>query len=165
MIDRKRRLERSTFDAAKRCSLSLRLSRLCGVLHRLTVGSPQRRPWDGWSAGQPPRARRKTRARRSLLVGLLSVCLVVSADDSASVTTGQPRVVTNEDRQFWSFRPLAEITPPQVANDDGWVRNPIDQFIRAAHHAKTITPAPALEKRKWIRHKSEGRYPIRWFVL
>src|SRR6185436_14809502 len=31
-------------------------------------------------------------------------------------------------RQFWCFRPLAAIAPPEL-DDDGWARTPVDRFV------------------------------------
>src|SRR5439155_16239909 len=45
-------------------------------------------------------------------------------------TAQKPLVVTEEDRQFWSFRPLQRPALPRVQNA-AWCRTPIDQFILA----------------------------------
>lgn len=39
-----------------------------------------------------------------------------------------PMVVTDEDRKFWSFRPLSKPQPPSVDNE-AWCRTDIDRFI------------------------------------
>ena len=39
-----------------------------------------------------------------------------------------PMVVTDEDRQFWSFKPLVKPQPPEV-NNEAWCRTDIDRFI------------------------------------
>ncbi len=36
-------------------------------------------------------------------------------------------LVTEKDRQFWSFRPLDATGPPEIRSP--WIRNPIDQFV------------------------------------
>ena len=41
-------------------------------------------------------------------------------------------VVTDEDREFWSFRPLSSPVPPQEYNA-AWSRGAIDDFIAAKH--------------------------------
>ena len=48
-------------------------------------------------------------------------------------------------RQFWSLKRFEPVAPPEVA-DRGWVRTPVDQFIRAKQEAlglKPNGPAPA----------------------
>jgi len=62
---------------------------------------------------------------------------------------GRP-IVTDEDRQFWSFLPLAKFAPPEVSNK-AWCRTPIDRFILAPLEAKQLTPSPAVDRRKLIR--------------
>jgi len=37
-------------------------------------------------------------------------------------------IVTDEDRQFWSFQPLKWVKPARVKNE-AWVRSPIDHFV------------------------------------
>ena len=36
--------------------------------------------------------------------------------------------ITIEDRAFWAFQPVKDVSPPD-AKSDSWCRNPIDQFI------------------------------------
>lgn len=59
-------------------------------------------------------------------------------------------VVTDEDRNHWSFRPLQHISPPEVT-DKAWVRTPVDQFIRHAQEVKGLTPAATADARTLIR--------------
>ena len=40
-------------------------------------------------------------------------------------------------RKHWAFQPLAAVKPPSV-NDSGWVRTPVDQFIRAKQEAAKL---------------------------
>ena len=58
--------------------------------------------------------------------------------------------VTDEDRQWWSFRPLAKPQPPAVKNG-AWCRTPIDRFVLAKLDAKGLAPNPLAEKRTLIR--------------
>ncbi len=62
----------------------------------------------------------------------------------------RPAQVSDEDRAFWSFRPLQAAVPPAVKNS-GWVRTGIDRFILAKLEEKGISPRPAAEKRQLIR--------------
>jgi mono/diheme cytochrome c family protein len=58
-------------------------------------------------------------------------------------------VVTAEDRSWWSFQPLAKVTPPKV--EAPLVQNDIDRFIIHAARAKNLSLAPPAEKRQLVR--------------
>jgi cytochrome c553 len=68
-------------------------------------------------------------------------------DTAAEMTA---KTVSDKDRQFWSFQPLASPAVPQV-DDGGWSRGPIDQFIWAGLATKELKPNPLAERRKLIR--------------
>src|SRR4051794_27386312 len=53
------------------------------------------------------------------------------------VLPGKRLIDVAEGKRFWSFRPLAAVTPPDVKNS-AWVRNPIDRFILAGLEAKNL---------------------------
>ena len=58
-------------------------------------------------------------------------------------------------RRFWSFRPIQD--PPLPAVRDGrWVSSPIDTFVLSRLEAKGLTPAPAADKRSWLRRATFG---------
>lgn len=59
-------------------------------------------------------------------------------------------IVTDDDREHWSFRPLQQVSLPQVI-DAAWIKTPIDLFIRHAHQAKGLSPSPPAEARTLIR--------------
>ena len=73
-------------------------------------------------------------------------------DDAGSVAQSgrKEMVVTEEDRQHWSYRPLRDVALPSVKNVD-WVRTPIDQFVLAKMEATGLQPSPPVELRKLIR--------------
>jgi len=58
--------------------------------------------------------------------------------------------VTDEDRRFWSFTPLAKVAPPAV-KDASWCRTPVDRFILAKLEAKGIAANPPTDRRHLIR--------------
>lgn len=60
------------------------------------------------------------------------------------------RVITAEDRAFWSFQPVRRVAPPDVKAAD-WVRTPIDRFILARLEAKGLSPAPEASRAELIR--------------
>jgi mono/diheme cytochrome c family protein len=65
----------------------------------------------------------------------------------------KPLVVTEEDRRFWSFRPLARAPLPPV-RDTSWGRNAIDRFALAALEARGLAPNPSADRRTLIRRAS-----------
>jgi mono/diheme cytochrome c family protein len=56
---------------------------------------------------------------------------------------------TDEQRNWWSFRPLAKVSPPQIAG--GWVRNDIDRFVAQRHAEMKLDPAPEADRRELVR--------------
>jgi len=58
--------------------------------------------------------------------------------------------VTDNDRKFWSFQPLANPVPPPV-KDAARPKTPIDQFILAKIEEKGLEPSAPADKRKLIR--------------
>ncbi len=62
----------------------------------------------------------------------------------------KPLVVTDEDRRFWSFRPLARAPLPAV-KDAAWCRTPVDRFILAALEARGLAPNSSADKRTLLR--------------
>ncbi|HEU5117260.1 MAG TPA: DUF1549 domain-containing protein, partial [Isosphaeraceae bacterium] len=71
-----------------------------------------------------------------------------SAASAGPTTTGM--VVSQVDRNFWSFRPLRKVTPPKV-QDEEWGRNPIDRLIRHEQEVRGLSPAPPAEARTLVR--------------
>ncbi len=69
--------------------------------------------------------------------------------DASALPIGK-RLITDEDRQFWSFRPLAKPQLP-ACKADAWCRTPIDRFVLAALESKSIAPNGDCAKRQWIR--------------
>jgi mono/diheme cytochrome c family protein len=61
--------------------------------------------------------------------------------------------ITEKDRQFWSFRPLARAMPPEVG-DSAWLESPIDRFILARLEAESLKPSGRADKRALIRRAS-----------
>ena len=59
-------------------------------------------------------------------------------------------LVSEETKNYWAFRPVANPPVPQVENT-GRVSNPIDNFILQKLEAANLTPASPAEKQKLIR--------------
>lgn len=71
--------------------------------------------------------------------------------DVAGKITGQPsREVSVDDADFWAFRPLQVVIPPEVS-EVRWVRNPIDRFILAKLESAGVHPSPEAESRVLVR--------------
>ena len=71
---------------------------------------------------------------------------------TAAAPTAAPRdkVITPEQRAFWSFQPLTRVEPPAVSRTD-WAKTPIDRFILARLERERLTPAPSADKLTLIR--------------
>jgi hypothetical protein len=69
------------------------------------------------------------------------------------VAAKKPMIVTDEDRQFWSFRPLVRSPLPMVKNT-AWCKVPMDRFVLAALEAKGLHPNREADKRTLIRRAS-----------
>jgi cytochrome c553/mono/diheme cytochrome c family protein len=58
--------------------------------------------------------------------------------------------LTPEQKNYWAFRDLQNVTPPQVLNRE-WVRSPIDTFVLANLEAKGMKPSRPATKLELIR--------------
>ena len=78
------------------------------------------------------------------------VLLLAIALFSSFQVMGKDRsMVTDQDRQFWSFQPLQKNASPLAS--DRWVRSPIDGFILRKIREENQRPAPEAPKRLWLR--------------
>jgi mono/diheme cytochrome c family protein len=68
----------------------------------------------------------------------------------AAPAASAPYIITAEQRNFWSFRPIANPQPPAV-HDKKWARTEIDRFILAKLEAQNLKPVAAATKRSLIR--------------
>ncbi len=95
----------------------------------------------------PPRT-----TRRGLPVLLLAAALAASAapnPESESTPTGAiavkpaakpaEMIVTDRDRDHWSYRPLSHPAPPTVRNQR-WVQTPVDRFVLARLEQQRLSP-------------------------
>ena len=71
----------------------------------------------------------------------------------AEALTGRPArkpgLITDDDRRWWSFAPLATVTPPTAG--DGWALNEVDRFVAARMAEAGLTPAPEADRTTLIR--------------
>ena len=60
------------------------------------------------------------------------------------------RVITAQERAFWSYQPVKKPTPPSVS-DTAWPKTDIDRFILAKLEAAKLKPAAPADQRTWAR--------------
>ncbi|MEZ6055992.1 MAG: PSD1 and planctomycete cytochrome C domain-containing protein [Planctomycetaceae bacterium] len=70
--------------------------------------------------------------------------------DGPVAETPSELVITEEDRQHWSFRPLQTVELPKVQNE-AWVLSPIDRFIGHSHEANGLQPNHRANTRTLMR--------------
>lgn len=58
--------------------------------------------------------------------------------------------LTEDDKKWWAFQPIARPAAPQIA-DDSWSRGDIDRFLLAKMQAAQLSPAPEADKATLIR--------------
>jgi uncharacterized protein DUF1553/uncharacterized protein DUF1549/cytochrome c len=69
---------------------------------------------------------------------------------TAAVSTSPVKVITPEQRAFWSFQPLKDPAIPAV-KEKSWAKTDIDHFVLARLEAKGIKPVAPADKRALIR--------------
>ena len=88
-----------------------------------------------------------------LLLRRFSFLLLAALLCSLAGLNGKDRsVVTDEDRQFWSFQPLKKTSPPLV--DNSWAKSPIDGYVFRKLQQANQRPSPETTKRVWLRRVS-----------
>jgi mono/diheme cytochrome c family protein len=60
------------------------------------------------------------------------------------------RPISEEERNYWAFRPPVRPALPAVGNSD-WVKNPIDAFVLSKLTANGLQPSPPADKRTLLR--------------
>ena len=69
------------------------------------------------------------------------------------LATSRERVITPEQRAFWSFQPLRSVEVPAVARAD-WARTDIDRFVLAKLEHAGLSPVAAADKLTLLRRAS-----------
>ena len=100
--------------------------------------------WPGWSPTSPCPRRGLGWMRRES-----TSCVRGSTRGPNGRTIGSRA----EQETHWSLTPLARPTVPET-RDSGWVRGPIDAFVRAKLAEKGLAPAPEADRRTLIRRVS-----------
>jgi len=92
--------------------------------------------------------------REWVAAGAPSPAAAPSAGNSLAGTGVRPvalrGVITDYDKNFWSFKPLSQAEPP-LSDQKGWALNAIDQFILASLEKKGLKPAPPADKTTLLR--------------
>jgi mono/diheme cytochrome c family protein len=69
---------------------------------------------------------------------------------AAAAPTSPAKVITPEQRAFWSFQPLKDATIPAV-KEKSWAKTNIDHFVLAKLEAKGMKPVAPADRRALIR--------------
>jgi hypothetical protein len=69
---------------------------------------------------------------------------------TAAPSRRQEMVVTADDRQHWSYRPLSQVGLPDLPGAT-WCRTPIDRFVLAPLRARGVRPNAQADRRTLIR--------------
>jgi cytochrome c553 len=64
--------------------------------------------------------------------------------------TTKPFEISAKDREFWSFKPIADPAVPMV-KDKSWPKNAIDAFVLATLEANGLQPAASADRRALLR--------------
>jgi len=59
-------------------------------------------------------------------------------------------VISDADKNFWAFKPVAKLTPPATTQKN-WAKNPLDQFILAGLEKNSLKPAAPADKPTLLR--------------
>ena len=73
-----------------------------------------------------------------------------TASETPISSASKKKGFTRAQTEFWSFRPLQQISPPPV-REESWIRSPIDRFVLARLESAQLTPAPPADKRVLLR--------------
>lgn len=82
-------------------------------------------------------------------VGVLRAWIDQGADWPVDATAESTGIKSDH----WAFQPPQPPTPPAVENE-GWIRNPIDQFVLARLEKEGLAPSPEADRRTLIRRLS-----------
>jgi len=92
--------------------------------------------------------------REWVAAGAPTPAVTPSAGNSLEGTGVRPvalrGVITDFDKNFWSFKPISHVAPPTPIQKD-WAANPIDEFILANLEKNGLKPAPQADKTTLLR--------------
>ncbi|WP_240772738.1 PSD1 and planctomycete cytochrome C domain-containing protein [Phragmitibacter flavus] len=70
-------------------------------------------------------------------------------DNDAKKVTLTEGGFTEEQRNYWFFKPVAKVLPPKAGGE--WVRNKLDHFIAEKHAEFKLSPAPEAGRHELVR--------------
>ena len=71
-------------------------------------------------------------------------------EDKKAALQSPPYNITAEQRAFWSFQPVKQVTPPKV-KDLNWAHTEIDRFVASTLEARGLSPVRRADRRTLIR--------------
>lgn len=74
-------------------------------------------------------------------------------ETSSKSSMRSPGSVSDQDRQFWSFRPIQDPQLPSVRRAQ-WPRQPLDRFVLSRLEAEGLEPTDEADRRTYIRRLS-----------
>ena len=94
----------------------------------------------------PPKGDKLTDAEIAAITEWIKLGAPWPGEAAGKVAKAPRGIITEEDRQWWAFQPVKNVTPPK--SESG---NPIDGFIRARLEKEGLTPAPEASRAVLIR--------------
>ncbi len=88
--------------------------------------------------------------RATILVLLCGVAMAAAAPPDPAPTLPREPALSDRDRAHWAFQQPRRVDPPAV-KDAGWIKTPIDTFIRAAQEKAGLQPASPLDRAALLR--------------
>jgi cytochrome c553 len=98
----------------------------------------------------PPKAPRLGDGQLASLAAWINLGAPYDKPLAEKAAAKTPMIVTDEDRHFWSFRPLCRPRPP-VVKEATAVRTPVDRFVQARLEEKGIVANGPIDRRRLIR--------------
>ncbi len=106
--------------------------------------------WERVNADEMPPGDKKLSAREKAALADWIVAGIPTARPEPEALPPPGPVLTDEEREFWSFRPIARVEVPRVAHSKT-VRGPIDAFLLARLEKDALEFAPEADKPTLIR--------------
>jgi mono/diheme cytochrome c family protein len=97
----------------------------------------------------PPKGEKLTDAQIATLTQWVKLGAPWPEEPGQKMKSRPRGTITDADRQWWAFKPVAKVEPPPSA--EKWGSNEIDRFIFEKLGAAKLRPAPAAERTALIR--------------
>ena len=103
----------------------------------------------------PPARHSRLASRRGSLRATAGLAALLAALTVSAATPPKSKAVTEADRQWWAFRPLAAVPPPSAGTPDV-PSHPIDRFVTARLTENRLAPNPRADHRTRLRRATFG---------